>query len=202
LARLEASPSDAQSFGRRFAAINSMNEKACSKIPGGFMNKQFQPLLLGALVLFLSVGISLNAQQTTPQNQTPNQQTQPVPPPSAQQPAPPTSDEPAPPPSAQSPTSNQTSPTPPPPDQGNSAPAPGQPGQTAPDAQAPQTPPPTGVQAFSGTIVQQGDRYMLKDEASGQTYDLDHQTEVQKFAGKRVRVHGTLDPTGKMIHLQ
>jgi hypothetical protein len=175
-----------------------MNEKACSKIPGGFMKKQFQPLLLGALVLFLSVGISLNAQQTTPQNQTPNQQAQPAPPPSAQQPAPPTSDEPAPPPSAQSPTSNQT----PPPDQGNAAPAPGQTPQTPPDAQAQPTPPPTGVQAFSGTIVQQGDRYMLKDEASGQTYDLDHQAEVQKFVGKRVKVHGTLDPTGKMIHLQ
>jgi hypothetical protein len=83
-----------------------MNEKACSKIPGGFMKKQFQALLLGALILLLSVGISLNAQQTTPQNTTPNQQTQPAPPPSAQQPAPPTSDEPAPPPSAQSPTSN------------------------------------------------------------------------------------------------
>jgi outer membrane biosynthesis protein TonB len=165
------------------------------------MKKQFQPLLLGALVLFLSVGVSLNAQQTTPQNQTPNQQAQPAAPPSAQQPAPPTSDEPAPPPSAQSPTSDQTAP-PPPPDQGNAAPAPGQTPQTPPDAQSQPTPPPTGVQAFSGTIVQQGDRYMLKDEASGQTYDLDHQTEVQKYVGKRVKVHGTLDPTGKMIHLQ
>jgi hypothetical protein len=140
-----------------------MNRKACSKIPGGFMKKQLQPLLLGALVLFLSVGISLNAQQTTPQNPTPGQQAQPAPPPSAQAPAPPTSDEPAPPPSAQS---------------------------------------PTGVQAFSGTIVKQGDRYMLQEAASGQTYDLDHQTEVQKYVGKRVKVHGTLDPSGKMIHLQ
>lgn len=43
---------------------------------------------------------------------------------------------------------------------------------------------------------------MLHDESTGQTYDLDHQDEVQKYAGKRVRVHGTLDPTGKMIHLQ
>jgi Protein of unknown function (DUF5818) len=146
-------------FGRRVAPISTMNGKACSKIPGGFMKKQLQPLLLGALVLFLSVGISLNAQQTAPQNQTPNQQAQPAPPP-------------------------------------------GQAGQTAPDAQAQPTPPPTGAQAFSGTIVKQGDRYMLQDAASGQTYDLDHQTEVQKYVGKRVKVHGTLDPTGKMIHLQ
>ncbi len=165
------------------------------------MKKQLQPLLLGALALFLSVGISLNAQQTAPQNQTPNQQAQPAPPPSAQTPAPPTSDEPAPPPSSQSPPSDQAAP-PAQRDQGNSAPAPGQAGQSAPDPQAQPTPPPTGTQAFSGTIVKQGDRYMLQDAASGQTYDLDHQTEVQKYVGKRVKVHGTLDPSGKMIHLQ
>jgi len=41
---------------------------------------------------------------------------------------------------------------------------------------------------------------MLHDESSGKTYDIDHQDEVQKYEGKRVKVHGTLD--GKMIHLQ
>jgi hypothetical protein len=164
------------------------------------MKKQFQPLwLLSALVLFLSVGISLNAQQTAPQNQSPSQQAQPAPPPPAQQTAPPTSDEPAPPPSAQSPTSDQAAPAPPP-DQSNSGQTPGQAGQAMPGAQGPSTQ--AGVQAFSGTIVKQGDRYMLQDESSGQTYDLDHQTEVQKYVGKRVKVHGTLDPSGKMIHLQ
>jgi uncharacterized protein YdeI (BOF family) len=61
---------------------------------------------------------------------------------------------------------------------------------------------PSNGQVFSGTIVKVGDRYMLRDEAGAQTYDLDHQDQVQKFAGKRVRVHGTLDPNGKMIHLQ
>ncbi len=61
---------------------------------------------------------------------------------------------------------------------------------------------PTNGQVFSGTIVKVGDRYMLHDETSAQTYDLDHQDQVQKFAGKRVRVHGTLDQNGKMIHLQ
>jgi uncharacterized protein YdeI (BOF family) len=61
---------------------------------------------------------------------------------------------------------------------------------------------PANGQVFNGTIVKVGDRYMLRDEAGAQTYDLDHQDQVQKFAGKRVRVHGTLDPNGKMIHLQ
>jgi hypothetical protein len=53
-------------------------------------------------------------------------------------------------------------------------------------------------QTFSGTVTKQGDKYVLKDD-SGQTYDIDHQTEVAKFDGKRVRVQGTLDPSGKKI---
>ncbi|HEY1678119.1 MAG TPA: DUF5818 domain-containing protein [Candidatus Sulfotelmatobacter sp.] len=53
-------------------------------------------------------------------------------------------------------------------------------------------------QTFSGTVSKQGDKYVLKDD-SGKTYDIDHQTEVAKFDGKRVRVQGTLDPTGKKI---
>lgn len=56
----------------------------------------------------------------------------------------------------------------------------------------------TDAQTFSGTIVKQGDKYVLQDE-SGKTYDIDHQPEVAKFAGKRVRVQGTLDPSGKKI---
>jgi hypothetical protein len=58
------------------------------------------------------------------------------------------------------------------------------------------------VQSFSGTVVKAGDKYVLQDEASGKTYDVDHQDEVQKFEGKRVRVKGTLDASGNMIHLQ
>jgi Protein of unknown function (DUF5818) len=128
------------------------------------MKKQLHPwCLLGALAAFLSLGIALNAQQTTsPQGQSTDQQ--------AQQPAPP-------------PASQQS------------------PAQPA-NGTAAQPAQPNGVQAYSGTIVKEGDRYMLHDDATAQTYDLDHQDEVQKYAGKRVRVHGTLDPTGKMIHLQ
>jgi hypothetical protein len=56
----------------------------------------------------------------------------------------------------------------------------------------------TDSQTFSGTVTKQGDKYVLKDD-SGQTYDIDHQAEVAKFDGKRVRVQGTLDPSGKKI---
>jgi uncharacterized protein YdeI (BOF family) len=77
--------------------------------------------------------------------------------------------------------------------------APDQSGQ-APDSQAkPQQP---GVQVFTGTIVKSGDKYVLQDSASNNTYDIDHQNEVKQYEGKKVRVHGTLDSDGKMIHVQ
>jgi cytoskeletal protein RodZ len=56
----------------------------------------------------------------------------------------------------------------------------------------------SGAQTFTGTVVKQGDKYVLKDDA-GKTYDIDHQTDVAKFEGKRVRVQGTLDPSGKIM---
>jgi 4-amino-4-deoxy-L-arabinose transferase-like glycosyltransferase len=141
------------------------------------MTKRIQSLwYLSALALFLAVGISLSAQNSAMPTQAPDAQ--------AQQPAqPPTSDQPAPPPQA---APAQT------PDQAT---------QPAPGSQSP-TAQPTDTQSFSGTIVKSGDKYMLQDEASGKTYDIDHQAEVQKFDGKRVKVKGTVDASGKMIHLQ
>ncbi len=53
-------------------------------------------------------------------------------------------------------------------------------------------------QSFSGTVEKQGDKYVLKDDA-GKTYDIDHQDDVKKFEGKRVRVKGTLDASGTKI---
>jgi hypothetical protein len=151
------------------------------------MKKRVQSLwFLSALVVFLSVGISLNAQQTTPQTDPQAQQptaTQPTAQASASQT-----------PDAAQPTQTPSQPPAQTPEQ--AAPPP-----STPDSQA-QSAQPTGVQSFSGTVVKSGDKYMLKDEASGQTYDIDHQDEVQKYEGKRVKVHGTLDASGKMIHLQ
>jgi hypothetical protein len=78
------------------------------------------------------------------------------------------------------------------------------PDQTAPSdtpksgAQAPAS---TDVQSFSGTVVKSGDKYVLQEDG-GTTYDIDHQDDVKKFEGKRVKVHGTLDATGKKILVQ
>jgi hypothetical protein len=145
---------------------------------------------LSRLVMFamlagtISWGGLLHAQQTTPDAQQPPPQTQPSP--DTQTPSSQT-------PSAQSPDRS-----------GQGTPSQSQPGQTgtqpSPDAQA-QSSDATGVQTFSGTVMKQGNKFVLQD-ASGTTYDIDHQDEVSKFEGKRVRVHGTLDPSGKIIHLQ
>jgi hypothetical protein len=43
---------------------------------------------------------------------------------------------------------------------------------------------------------------MLQDAASGKSYDIDHQDQVKQYEGKKVRVHGTLDASANMIHLQ
>lgn len=83
---------------------------------------------------------------------------------------------------------------------------PGQtPDQTAPSQKPDRTPsatPSGDTQEFVGTVVKQGNKYVFQDAATGTTYDIDHQDEVAKFDGKKVRVHGTLDPNGKMIHVQ
>ena len=71
--------------------------------------------------------------------------------------------------------------------------------QATPDAQTGQ---PHGLQTFTGMIVKSGDKYVLQDSATGTTYDIDHQDEVGKHVGRKVQVTGTLDPSGKMIHLQ
>lgn len=133
------------------------------------MKKRVQSLwFLGALVFFLSVGVSLNAQQSAAQPQTNNAQTDQATPPPTEQPAP----QQAPP--DQTPTS---------------------------DSQA-QTAAPADGQSFTGTIVKSGDKYQFKDAASGNTYDIDHQEEVQKFEGKTVKVRGTLDAANNMIRVK
>src|ERR1700733_7078896 len=112
---------------------------------------------------------------TPPSQQTPQTQPTPTPdnPPATQQT-----------PSAQAPDQTQT------PDSNNAAPPAGTPDTAAPAA--------TDTQSFSGTVVKTGDKYMLKDD-SGKMYDIDHQSDVAKFDGKRVRVKGTLDANGKIL---
>lgn len=123
----------------------------------------------------ISWGSTLHAQNAPSSNQqSPNttQQQPPTPetPPTAQQP-----------PSSQTPDANA-------PDSGS-----------RPSSQATPSDSTAGdTQTFSGTVMKKGDKYMLKDD-SGKMYDIDHQTDVAKFEGKRVRVQGTLDANGKIL---
>lgn len=102
------------------------------------------------------------------------------------------------------PNSQQTPPAEPPRSgQQNQAPQQSQPAQSQPGEAGTQSQPAsTDGHEFVGTIVKQGDKYMFQDAATGQMYDIDHQDEVRKFDGKKVRVRGTLDPQAKMIHVQ
>jgi cytoskeletal protein RodZ len=144
------------------------------------MKNRFQSfsflLTLGAVLGVISWGGLLQAQQTSPQTQQSMPETQQPP-----QPQPPTQA----PDQSQQQTPSQEK----------------QPSTQPPDSQA-QSGDASGAQTFTGTIVKQGDKYVLQDAASGTTYDIDHQDEVKKFEGKKVRVHGTLDASGKMIHVQ
>ncbi len=161
--------------------------------------------IVGALVTFLSIGMALSAQDATPSQSTDQQTQQPATPPSSQAPA--TQDQQP----AYSPSSSQQA------QPGSQMDQSAPPSQAQQPAQPPQTPPETtpdssgqrpdaqsqsmpAAQSFTGTIVKAGDKYKFQDTASGNTYDIDHQDEVAKYEGKKVKVHGTLD--GKTIHLQ
>ena len=166
------------------------------------MKKQLRSLwFLSALALFLSVGISLSAQDSTPSTPAPDAQAKPAqtPAPDAQ-PAPAQEGQPKRTPEAQpTPAPEQATPAQTPETQPSQAPeatAPAKPDSTMPAAQ------PNGTQSFTGTIVKSGDKYVFQDADTGNTYDIDHQSEVQKFEGKKVKVHGTLDASAKMIHVQ
>lgn len=54
---------------------------------------------------------------------------------------------------------------------------------------------------FTGTIVKNGDAYVLRD-SSGATYGLDDPERARPFEGKTVKVTGQLDEQAKVIHVQ
>lgn len=53
---------------------------------------------------------------------------------------------------------------------------------------------------FTGTVVKDGEQYVLRD-SSGSIYKLDDSSRAQAFEGKTVKVTGRLDPDSKMIHV-
>ena len=49
--------------------------------------------------------------------------------------------------------------------------------------------------------VKMGNKLVLYDKASKKTYQLDDQTKSAQFAGDKVTVKGTLDPSSETIHV-
>jgi uncharacterized protein YdeI (BOF family) len=78
------------------------------------------------------------------------------------------------------------------------------PAQTPPAQASPEQSTPSQDQAktttFTGTIVKDGENYVLRD-SSGGIYKLDDSTRAQSFEGKTVKVTGKLDADSKMIHV-
>jgi hypothetical protein len=54
---------------------------------------------------------------------------------------------------------------------------------------------------FAGTIVKNGDQYILRD-SSGQSFGLDDSEKARQFEGKTVKVTGQLDEQAKVIHVE
>jgi hypothetical protein len=53
---------------------------------------------------------------------------------------------------------------------------------------------------FTGTIVKDGEQFLLKD-STGAMYKLDDSSRAQSFEGKSVKVTGKLDTDAKLIHV-
>jgi uncharacterized protein YdeI (BOF family) len=80
-----------------------------------------------------------------------------------------------------------------------------QPQQQQPDQAQPSQPQPDQSQTksatFTGTIVRNGEQYVLRD-SSGKVYGLDDAERAKPFEGKAVKVTGQLDEQAKVIHVE
>ncbi|MGC1423013.1 MAG: DUF5818 domain-containing protein [Terracidiphilus sp.] len=73
------------------------------------------------------------------------------------------------------------------------------PSQTPPDQAMPNQDS-SKTATFTGTVVKDGEQYVLRD-SSGSVYKLDDSSRAQAFEGKTVKVTGRLDANSKMIHV-
>jgi uncharacterized protein YdeI (BOF family) len=91
--------------------------------------------------------------------------------------------------------------------QAQAQPQPQQPNQAAPQPQQqpdqaqPQPGQSQASATFTGTVVKNGEQYMLRD-STGQIYGLDDSDKAKQFEGKSVKVTGQLDTQAKVIHVQ
>jgi len=60
----------------------------------------------------------------------------------------------------------------------------------------------TELKIFTGTIAKDGDQYVLRDDTTKSSFQLDDQETAGKFANKRVRVMGVLDARNETIRVK
>ncbi len=60
---------------------------------------------------------------------------------------------------------------------------------------------PQSQQTFTGKIVKADGNFVLQDQTSNATYQLDNQDQAKSYEGKSVKVTGTLDNSSKTIHV-
>lgn len=58
------------------------------------------------------------------------------------------------------------------------------------------------MKAFSGTIVKDGSKLVLKDTTNKMVFQLDDQTKAKQYVGKDVKVTGSLDASTNTIHVE
>jgi len=58
------------------------------------------------------------------------------------------------------------------------------------------------AKTFSGTIIKNGDNFILSDAANKLSYVLEDAEKARQYEGKRVKVTGTLDVASNTIHVE
>lgn len=72
--------------------------------------------------------------------------------------------------------------------------------QPAPSAKSQEQQQPPAAQTFTGTIVKDAGRYILK-VSSTSVYQLDDQEKAKQYEGKQVKIEGTLAANGNSLHI-
>src|ERR1700680_4979927 len=65
-----------------------------------------------------------------------------------------------------------------------------------------QSKPPSEAQTFMGTVLRDGEKFVLSDSPTKTRYTLDNPKKASSYEGKTVKVTGTLDSGSNLIHVE
>lgn len=60
----------------------------------------------------------------------------------------------------------------------------------------------TQAKTFTGTVIKNGDNFVLSDPSNKIAYTLDDGRKASRFEGKKVKVTGTFDMASNTIHVE